>query len=136
MSANAALLMGDEQIISSLPRATEDEVVTSIVARLQMHGCIVQANPNEARSSAAGRGMKIKHTHLGFPDLTVIGPGGRVAFLEAKAPGVRPNNAKKRAHVERQGAVRAAIAGLGHTTGVVSGQDEAVALLRAAGWRL
>lgn len=141
-AATAALLMGDEPLEPAArpkrkTRATapsEAAVVSAIKARLALYGCIVQANPNEARSALLGVGSKIRNTVTGFPDLTVIGPAGRAAFLEVKAPGARPRDAKQKAHWERQAEVREMLARMGHITGLVRSQDEAADMLRAAGW--
>jgi hypothetical protein len=138
------LHLGREPIDTAMPRKrpakapqpSETQVVNAIRNRLALHGIICQANPNEARSAAAGRGLKIRGTILGFPDLTVMSGDGRTAFLEVKAPGARPRNAKATAHWQRQAETRATLARMGHLTGLVRDQDEAVELLRQAGWRV
>jgi len=145
--SNVALLLGDEPLDTAIPsrrrapkrrtlKVSEGTVVNAIKSRLALYGCLVQANPNEARSAAAGRGMKIRNTILGFPDLTVIGPDGRTAYLEVKAPGAKPKNEHDRAHWQRQADTRATLARMGHVTAMVRDQDEACAVLRAAGWRV
>lgn len=143
MSAPASALLGDEDDVILTPRRkrstrapqpSEAQVENSIRSRLAFYGCLCQKNPNEARSAAAGRALHIRGTILGFPDLTVIVPGGRTAYLEVKAPGAKPRNAKQRAHWARQAEARATLARMGHVVALVTSQDEAVAVLRAAGW--
>ena len=121
---------------SRKPRAltpTEAAIVSAIKSRLALYGCVVQANPNEARSAAKGYGSKIANTILGFPDLTIIGPNGRVAFLEVKRPGAKPSKGTQ-AHWDRQANVRDMLARKGHVTALVRSQDDAVAVLQGAGW--
>ena len=72
-------------------------------------------------------------THLpfdAFPDLTIICPAGRVAFLEVKS--LRDSRAKNPAHWQRQEDTRATLARMGHLVAVVTDQDQAVETLR--GW--
>jgi hypothetical protein len=139
-AATARLLMGDEPPArkprkARAPRPSEAAVVIAIKARLALYGCLVLANPNEAGSAARGGGWHIRNTMLGFPDLTIIGPCGRTAFLEVKAPGAKPKPSNL-AHWQRQAEVRETLARMGHVTGLVRSQDEACDLLRGAGWKL
>jgi len=147
VTAPLDLLMGDEPIETEIPsrrrpkkrvapKVSEGMVVNAIKGRLALYGCLVQANPNEARSAAVGRGIRIRNTILGFPDLTVIGPDGRTAYLEVKAPGAKPKNERDKAHWQRQADTRATLARMGHVTALVRDQDEACAVLREAGWRV
>jgi hypothetical protein len=115
------------------PQPSETQVVNAIRNRLALYGCLCQVNPNEAKSRN-GEGRKILGTILGFPDLTVIAPDGRVAFFEVKAPGAKPSGEKGRAHWARQAETRATLARMGHLAALVRSQDEAVDTLRAAGW--
>jgi hypothetical protein len=141
-AANCALFMGEEPLEPAprpkrkraSPKVTETAIVNAIRARLILSGIVCQANPNEARSAALGAARHIRGTILGFPDLTCIGPAGRVAFLEVKRPGAKPSGAKAKAHWGRQEATRAMLARMGHLTALVRCQDEAAAVLRAAGW--
>lgn len=142
--SNADLLLGREPFETRVPRKrqrasrapapTEKQIANAIKNRLALYGCLVQANPNEERSRSAGRARKIENTILGFPDLTVIGPDGRVAFLELKRLGAKPSNDKARAHWARQEAFRDTLRRMGHTAELVHSQDEACDVLRAAGW--
>ena len=145
-SATADLLLGIEPLDGlparrgrrrklALPAPSEAQVENAVRHRLELYGCMCQANRNEARSAAEGRPMQIRGTHLGFPDLTVVAPsGGHVAFLEIKAPGAKPSGPMARAHWQRQAAIRAGLARRGCVVALVTSQDEAVAVLRAAGW--
>ncbi len=122
------------------PPPSETQVENSIRSRLQLHGCLVQKNPNEAMSKLTartkGRGTKIAGTIKGFPDLTVIGPEGRVAFLEVKKPGARPRDDRQKEHWATQDEIRETLIRKGHVAAQVRSQDEAVEFLRAQGWPL
>jgi hypothetical protein len=138
----ADLLLGREPIDTAMPRKrqraskapkpSETAVVNAIRNRLALYGCVCQVNPNEAKSRG-GQGRKILGTISGFPDLTVVAPNGRVAFLEVKAPGAKPSGDKGRAHWDRQAETRATLARMGHVTALVRCQDEATQVLRNAG---
>lgn len=144
MSATAALLLGDELLDTKLPRKpqkrrtpepSEAQIVSSIRSRLFIAGIMSQVNANEAMSKAFGRALRIKGTVSGFPDLSVIGPGGRVAWFEVKRPSWRPRlNAKDAEHWARQEACHQRLRALGHLVAVVRSQDQAVQVLREAGW--
>lgn len=145
MSANGDLLVGREALKAAKPRKrravkapqpSEGQVVTSIINALKLYGCTCQVNPNEAMSRMAGRGMKILHTILGFPDLTVMSRDGRTAYLEVKAPGAKPRNAKDVLHWQRQADCRDMLTRMGHVAAQVRSIDDARDVLRAAGWRL
>lgn len=144
--SSADLLLGREPLDTTIPTArrrkatkpkvSEALVVNAIRSRLALYGCLVQVNPNEARSAVVGRASKIRGTISGFPDLTIISPDGLVAFLEVKAPGAKPTNAKAKEHWARQAEVRATLARMGQTVALVRDQDEACAVLRGAGWAI
>lgn len=130
MSANAAMLAGEEDAALNLPTKRgrpEAAIQRAIRARLAFHGIVCVAVPNEGRRSVAnGRMMKATGLLPGFPDLILLAPGGRVAFLEVKAPAGRVSSAQSEAH--------AMLERLGHHVAVVRSQDEAVDVLR--GWGL
>lgn len=140
--SSADLLLGREPIATAIPRKrqragkapTEAQVQNSIRHALVMWGCYVQVISNEARAAGAQRGAVIRGAVSGHPDLLVLGPHGRSAHLEVKAPGWRPS--KSAAHHARQAETRERIARLGHVTGIVTSIDETRELLRAAGWPL
>ena len=115
------------------PIPTEKAIASAIKSRLAFYGCLVQANPNEERSKRAGSARKIEHTISGFPDLTVIGRDGRIAFLELKRPGAKPTPSTQ-AHWDRQAEVRDTLARMGHVAVIVRSQDDAFAVLQDAGW--
>ncbi len=116
------------------PKISEQQVVDAIRSRLVLSGVLCQPNPNEARSAAAGRAVKIRGTIAGFPDLTVISNDGRTAYLEVKTPTAKPRNAKDAAHWQRQAETQAMLRRMGHDVAVVRSQDDAVTLLQEWGW--
>jgi hypothetical protein len=116
------------------PKVSEQQVVDAIRSRLVLFGVLCQPNPNEARSAAAGRAVKIRGTIAGFPDLTVISSDGRTAYFEVKTPTAKPRNAKDAAHWQRQAETQAMLRRMGHDVAVVRSQDEAVQVLQAWGW--
>jgi hypothetical protein len=118
----------------SAVKVSEQQVVDAIRNRLVLYGIQCQGNPNEARSAAAGRAMKIRGTIPGFPDLTVISNDGRTAYLEVKTPTAKPRNAKDAAHWIRQTETQEMLRRMGHCVAVVRSQDEAVQVLQAWGW--
>lgn len=132
MSANAAMLAGEEDAALNLPTKRgrpEAAIQRAIKQRLAFHGIVCVAVPNEGRRSVAnGRMMKSTGLLPGFPDLILLAPGGRVAFLEVKAPAGRVSAAQSEAHAMLQR--------LGHHVAVVRSQDEAVEALRGWGWRV
>ena len=123
---------------AKVPQVSEAQVVRAIVCRLKISGVMVQAQPNEAASAKTaailGRGTRIAHTVPGFPDLALIGPGGRIAWCEVKRPGFKPSGPQQKIHAERQEAARAALRERGHLAFLATSQDEVVATLAAAGW--
>ena len=117
-----------------LPKVSEQQVVDAIRNRLVLSGVICQVNPNEARSAAAGRAVKIRGTIAGFPDLTVISNDGRTVYFEVKTPTAKPRNAKDAAHWARQSDTQAMLRRMGHDVAVVRSQDDAVLMLQEWGW--
>ena len=132
MSATAAMLAGEEDDALGIPRRRgrpEAAIQRAIKQRLAFHGIVCVAVPNEGRRSVAnGRMMKSTGLMPGFPDLILLAPGGRVAFLEVKAPSGRVSPAQSQAH--------AMLDRLGHQVAVVRSQDDAVDVLRGWGWRV
>ena len=116
------------------PKPSEKQVETAIRNRLFLSGVLCQKNPNEARSAAAGRALKIRGSISGFPDLTVISSDGRVGFLEVKTPNAKPRNEKDRLHWQRQADIQDLLRRMKQNVAVVRSQDEAVEALQAWGW--
>ena len=99
----------------------------AIIARLRMSGIVCHHSPNAAkRSVIGGRRIKADGMITGWPDLTVVGQEGLVAFLEVKAPDGKPSPA--------QAEIGDMLARMGHLWAVVRSQDEAVAVLQQWGW--
>jgi VRR-NUC domain len=68
----------------------EARIQASIVeyVRLVAPGVLIFAIPNGGlRSKAEAARMKWTGTLAGVPDLAIVAPGGRVFFIEVKAPG-------------------------------------------------
>jgi len=105
----------------------EAAIQRAIIARLRISGIVCHHSPNAAkRSVIGGRRIKADGMITGWPDLTVVGPEGLVAFLEVKGPGGKLSCA--------QGDIGVMLGRMGHTWAVVRSQDEAVATLQAWGW--
>ena len=110
------------------PKAQPEAAIQrAIIARLRMSGIVCHHSPNAAKRSVIG-GRRVKQDGMitGWPDLTVVGPEGLVAFLEVKAPKGRLSDA--------QGEIGDMLARMGHLWAVVRSQDEAVTWLQAWGW--
>lgn len=105
----------------------EAAIQRAIIARLRMSGIVCHHSPNAAKRSVIG-GKRVKQDGMitGWPDLTVVGPEGLVAFLEVKAPGGKLSPA--------QGEIGMMLIHMGHTWAEVRSQDEAVAALKTWGW--
>jgi hypothetical protein len=105
----------------------EAAIQRAIIARLKLSGIVCHHSPNAAkRSVIGGRRIKADGMITGWPDLTVVGPEGLVAFLEVKAPGGKPSPA--------QAEIGKMLRYMGHTWEVVHSQDQAVIWLQAWGW--
>ena len=105
----------------------EAAIQRAIIARLRLSGIVCHHSPNAAkRSVISGRRVKQDGMITGWPDLTVVGPEGLVAFLEVKAPKGRLSGA--------QDEIGKMLRHMGHIWTVVHSQDEAVAWLQAWGW--
>lgn len=116
------------------PKVSEKQVQDAIRNRLFLCGVLCQINPNEARSAAFRRALKIGGTVSGFPDLTVMSSDGRVGFLEVKTPNAKPRNEKDRLHWQRQADIQNVLRRMKQNVAVVRSQDEAVETLQAWGW--
>lgn len=110
-----------------LPRVTERAIQISIKNRLILYGIVCVHVPNAGkRSVMGGRIAKAEGLHPGFPDLILLGSGGRCGYLEVKAEDGRLSPAQTDCH--------AMLRRLGHLIEVVRSQDEALAAVRAWGW--
>lgn len=105
----------------------EAAIQRAIIARLKLSGIVCHHSPNAAKRTVIG-GRRIKQDGMitGWPDLTVVGREGLVAFLEVKAPGGRLSPA--------QADIRAMLFRMGHTYALVYSQDDAVTALQEWGW--
>ena len=105
----------------------EAAIQRAIIARLRMSGIVCHHSPNAAKRSVIG-GRRVKQDGMitGWPDLTVVGREGLVAFLEVKAPGGKLSPA--------QSEIGEMLARMGHTWAVVRSQEQAVTWLQAWGW--
>ncbi|CAB4155746.1 VRR-NUC domain containing protein [uncultured Caudovirales phage] len=105
----------------------EAAIQRAIIARLRMSGIVCHHSPNAAKRSVNG-GRRVKQDGMitGWPDLTVVGPEGLVAFLEVKAPGGKLSPA--------QAEIGMMLMRMGQVWAEVRSQDEAVATLQQWGW--
>ena len=105
----------------------EAAIQRAIIARLRMSGIVCYHSQNAAKRSVNG-GRRVKQDGMitGWPDLTVVGREGLVAFLEVKAPGGKLSPA--------QSEIGDMLARMGQNVAVVRSQDEAVAALKEWGW--
>lgn len=93
----------------------ERDAQRAVVGWLRKAGCIVNAAVNEqaARSNDPGErarfgaARKASGVTSGFPDLTVITPGGRIAFVEMKSAVGKLSEAQRELHADmlRRGVV-------------------------------
>ena len=105
----------------------EAAIQRAIIARLRMSGIVCHHSPNAAkRSVIGGRRIKADGMITGWPDLTLVGPDKRVAFLEVKAEKGRTSAA--------QDDCLAMLRRMGHDVAVVRSQDDAVLMLQEWGW--
>ena len=118
----------------------EQGVQSAIVRRLAYHGIVCAAVTNEGKRSVLA-GAKAKGAGLirGFPDLVAMQPPGRVAFLEVKEPRWKPPGPKAKGaaalHYRRQCEAHDMLRRLGFVAGFVTSQEEAIALLKEAGFK-
>ena len=107
--------------------APERAIQIAIKRRLALSGVICQHSPNAGKRSAiTGARLKQEGMITGWPDLTVVGPGGRIAFFEVKAEKGRTSDAQEEC--------LSMLRRMGHDVAVVRSQDEAVLLLQEWGW--
>ena len=110
------------------PKAQPEAAIQrAIIARLRMSGIVCHHSPNAAKRSVIG-GRRVKQDGMitGWPDLTVVGREGLVAFLEVKALGGKLSPA--------QGEIGMMLMRMGQVWAEVRSQDEAVAVLQQWGW--
>ena len=90
-------------------RATpERDAQRAVVAYLRKAGCIVAASVNEAPADASDPDKRARFyasraragVQKGWPDLTVITPGGRVFFVEMKSARGKPTVAQAELHAD------------------------------------
>ena len=105
----------------------EAAIQRAIIARLKLSGIVCHHSPNAAKRTVIG-GRRIKQDGMitGWPDLTVVGREGLVAFLEVKTPRGKLSDA--------QTEIGQMLDYMGHTWAIVRSQDEAVAVLQQWGW--
>lgn len=80
----------------------------AVVAYLRKAGCIVAASVNEAPADASDPDKRARFyasraragVQKGWPDLTVIAPGGRIFFVEMKSAKGRPTVAQTELHAD------------------------------------
>ena len=87
-----------------------------IVLALERRGALVVKIPNDALWR-----YRVRHTLRGMPDLIVLMPNGRTAFLEVKRPKGRPSPQQLEVH-ER-------LRALGHEVYIVHSAEEAITYL-------
>jgi hypothetical protein len=106
---------------------SERAIQIAIIARLRLSGIVCHHSPNAAKRSVNG-GRRVKEDGMitGWPDLTVVGPEGLVAFLEVKGPKGKLSPA--------QNEIAAMLTRMGQLWAVVYSQDDAVQYLQDWGW--
>jgi hypothetical protein len=107
----------------------ERAIQIAIKRRLALSGVVCHHSPNAGRRSAI-TGVRLKQEGMitGWPDLTLVGPDKRIAFLEVKAEKGRTSAA--------QDDCLAMLRRMGHDVAVVRSQDEAVLMLQEWGWNV
>jgi hypothetical protein len=109
--------------------APERAIQIAIKRRLALSGVVCHHSPNAGkRSVIGGRLLKAEGMITGWPDLTLVGPDKRIAFLEVKAEKGRTSFA--------QDECLAMLRRLGHDVAVVRSQDDAVLMLQEWGWNV
>lgn len=106
----------------------QEGIVTFIYATVP--GAIVQHCKNEINRSGKSIAREIakaitRGLRKGFPDLLLLLPGGRVVFLEVKAPGNYPDKDQRELHEEMRA--------LGHIVEVVRSIDDVRAAFQKHG---
>ena len=109
--------------------APERAIQIAIKRRLTLSGIVCHHSPNAGkRSVIGGRMLKQEGMITGWPDLTVVGPGGRIAFLEVKSA--------KGHTTDAQDDCLGMLQRMGHDVAVVRSQDDAVLMLQEWGWNV
>jgi hypothetical protein len=109
--------------------APERAIQIAIKRRLTLSGIVCHHSPNAGkRSVIGGRMLKQEGMITGWPDLTIVGPGGRIAFLEVKSA--------KGHTTDAQDDCLGMLQRMGHDVAVVRSQDEAVLMLQEWGWNV
>jgi len=109
--------------------APERAIQIAIKRRLALSGVVCHHSPNAGkRSVIGGRMLKQEGMITGWPDLTLVGPGGRIAFLEVKSA--------KGHTTDAQDDCLGMLQRMGHDVAVVRSQDEAVLMLQEWGWNV
>lgn len=130
MSATADMIDGLEDAALFRKRRGNPEaaIQRAILDRLRWHGILCHHSPNEGKRAAiTGKRLKGEGMRPGWPDLACYGQNGEHALLEVKAPKGRLSDAQRECHAE--------LARRGIAVRTVTSQDEAVAALRAAGFK-
>lgn len=113
----AEMARGVERLRQRKPRAAapakkrgnpERDAQTAVVAWLRKAGCIVAASVNEAPADAVDPDRRARFyasraragVLKGWPDLTVIAPGGRVFWVEMKSAKGRTTAAQDALHAD------------------------------------
>jgi len=116
----------------------EAAIQRAIIDRLRFLGVLAVHIPNEGkRSETTGRRMKADGMRPGWPDLACY-QDGKHALLEVKRPGwdwAKPGTKTARRE-DNQRACHAELERQGFPVAVVRSQEEAIAALRAQGFRL
>jgi hypothetical protein len=113
-----------------MTRATPERAIQiAIKRRLALSGVVCHHSPNAGRRSAI-TGVRLKQEGMitGWPDLTLVGPDKRIAFLEVKAEKGRTSDA--------QDDCIAMLRRMGHDVAVVRSQDDAVLMLQQWVWNV
>jgi hypothetical protein len=109
--------------------APERAIQIAIKRRLALSGIVCHHSPNAGkRSVIGGRMLKQEGMITGWPDLTIVGPGGRIAFLEVKSA--------KGHTTDAQDDCLGMLQRMGHDVAVVRSQDDAVLMLQEWGWNV
>jgi hypothetical protein len=110
-----------------LPRVSERSIQIAIKNHLIFYGIVCVHVPNAGkRSVVGGRIAKAEGLFPGFPDLVVLGKGGRVGFMEVKAADGSLQQSQRDciAMLER----------MGQLVTVVRSSAEAMDAVKAWGW--
>lgn len=106
----------------------ESAIQRAIMETLGYHGLLVVRIPGQGvlRNAGTEKARITRSPMSGYPDLLVLGPDGRSAWLEVKTC-TGKLSPLQRERIE-------ALGRLGHTAAVVRSPEQALAVLREAGW--